>query len=97
MRKFFVILVLALISTGCTTTQKAATTGGLGGATIGGIIGHQSGNGVTGAAIGGVIGTVGGMVVGGKMEKKFCPVCGRVYTEDVKFCSIDGTELKYRE
>ncbi|OGX09908.1 MAG: hypothetical protein A2Y05_04755 [Omnitrophica WOR_2 bacterium GWA2_53_43] len=97
MNKFIFAFFMILALTGCTTTQKAATVGGLGGATLGGIIGHQTGDGVAGAAIGGVVGTVGGMVVGERAQKKFCPVCGAVYTEDVKFCSKDGTELKYRE
>jgi len=97
MNKFAFVFIAVLALTGCTTTQKAASVGGLGGATLGGIIGHQTGDGIAGAAIGGVVGTVGGMVVGEHMQKKFCPVCGATYTEDVKYCSKDGTELKYRE
>ena len=92
----FLILFLVFII-GCTTTQKAATVGGVGGATLGGIIGHQSGDGVKGAAIGAAAGTIGGMIVGEKMEKKFCPECGRGFTEDVKYCPYDGTELKYKQ
>lgn len=92
------IYLLALVAlVGCTTTQKAATVGGLGGATLGGIIGHQSGDDITGAAIGGAVGTVGGMLVGQKMETKFCPVGGELYTSDVKFCPTHGVELKDRE
>ncbi|HQP10653.1 MAG TPA: glycine zipper domain-containing protein [Candidatus Omnitrophota bacterium] len=96
MRKMLLIfLVIALA--GCATSQKTATTGGLAGATLGGIIGHQTGNGVAGAAIGGVVGTAGGMFVGDKLETKFCPVCGAVYAEDVVYCPKDGTELKERQ
>jgi len=91
----FVILFLSLI--GCTTTQKSATLGGLGGATLGGIIGHQTGDGVKGAAIGGVIGTAAGVFIGDKLEKKFCPVGGEVYTEDVVYCPKHGVELEYRD
>ncbi|MCB9771104.1 MAG: hypothetical protein H6754_00930 [Candidatus Omnitrophica bacterium] len=90
-------LVSVLLLCGCTTTQKGATAGGLGGAAIGGIIGHQSGHGVAGAAIGGAVGTVGGMVVGSKMEKKFCPKCGKIFSESTQYCPADGTELKYRQ
>jgi uncharacterized protein YcfJ len=91
-------LVLAVfVLTGCTTTQKSATVGGLGGATIGGIIGHQSDHGVAGAAIGGAVGTVGGMLVGEHMDKKFCPECGRAFTADNRFCPVDGTELKLKQ
>lgn len=98
MKRIAVLLIFAcIVSAGCTTTQKAATVGGLGGATLGGIIGHQSGDGVKGAAIGGAIGTIGGMIVGEKMDKKFCPVGGEHYTDDVKFCPKHGVELKYRE
>jgi len=92
----FFILSFGLFS-GCTTTQKGAAVGGVSGATIGGIIGHQSGDGVTGAAIGGVIGTVGGLVVGEKMAKKFCPEGGETFPEDVKFCPKHGVELKLKE
>ena len=86
--------VFAFTFVGCTTSQKAATVAGLGGATLGGIIGHQSGNGIAGAAIGGVAGTVAGMVVGEKMDAKFCPVGGEHYTADVNFCPVHGVELK---
>ncbi len=98
MKRMILLLVcVCAIGIGCTTTQKAATAGGLGGATLGGIIGHQTGDGVKGAAIGGAIGTVGGMIVGEKMAKKFCPEGGEHYTEGVKFCPKHGVELKYRE
>jgi len=97
MKKSILTLMLMFALIGCTTSQKAATTGGLGGAVLGGIIGHQSGDDVAGAAIGGVVGTVGGMIVGDKMEKKFCPVGGEVYPESVAFCPKHGVELKYRE
>jgi len=44
-------------------TQRGAATGALGGAVLGGIIGHQSGRGLEGAAIGGL----GGAAVGGAL------------------------------
>ena len=94
MKKNLIFLVAIFLLAGCTTTQKAATLGGLGGAAVGGIIGHQSGHGVGGAAIGGAVGAVGGMMVGDKMQKKFCPVCGRTFTADETYCPYDGTELK---
>ena len=97
MQKVLIIFGLCGLLAGCTTSQKAATAGGLGGATIGGIIGHQTGNDIAGAAIGGVVGTVGGMVVGEHLDKKFCPVGGESFTEDVKFCPTHGVELKYKE
>ena len=96
MKKYTVFLALIFLA-GCTTTQKAAATGGVAGATLGGIIGHQSDNGITGAAIGGVVGTVGGMIVGEHLAKKFCPVGGEEYPEDVMYCPKHGVELKYKE
>lgn len=91
------LFILVLAAAGCTTTQKGAAAGGLGGAALGGIIGHQSGHGVEGAAIGGAVGTVGGLIVGEKMDKHFCPECGASYTSGVKFCPKDGTELKLKQ
>jgi len=44
-------------------TQRGAATGALGGALLGGVIGHQSGRALEGAAIGGL----GGAAVGGAM------------------------------
>ncbi len=95
MKKIFLILLFSCI--GCTTTQQGATVGGLGGATVGGIIGHQSGHDLEGAAIGGAVGAVGGMLVGEKMATKFCPVCGATYTDGAQYCSKDGTELKLKQ
>ena len=90
-----ILIPVAII--GCTTTQKGAAIGGLGGAALGGIIGHQSGHGVEGALIGAGAGAVGGALVGEQMDKKFCPVCGAEYTSDVKYCPKDGTELKFKQ
>ncbi|MBF0484745.1 MAG: hypothetical protein HQL25_08595 [Candidatus Omnitrophica bacterium] len=93
-----VLMVFMCFSlTACTTTQTGTTVGSLGGAALGGIIGHQSGNGLTGAAIGAVAGGAGGYAVGNAMKQKFCPVCGRHFDESVKYCPYDGTELKYRQ
>ena len=97
MNKNLILIIAAVGLIGCTTSQKAATTGGLTGATIGGIIGHQSGDGVKGAAIGGAVGTAAGVFIGDKLEKKFCPEGGEVYTEDVTYCPRHGVELKYRD
>ena len=97
MVKQYIALLVIIFLTGCTTTQKGAATGGVAGATLGGIIGHQSDNDLTGAAIGGVVGTVGGMIVGEHMAKKFCPVGGEEYPEDVMYCPKHGVELKYKE
>jgi len=90
-----VILLLSLVSLGCTTTQEGTTAGALGGGAVGGIIGHQSGNDLEGAAIGAAVGGLGGYIVGEHLKKKFCPICGEKYDESVKYCPKDGTELEY--
>ena len=96
-KKISVLFLNVFILAGCTTTQQGAAVGGLGGATVGGIIGHQSGHGVGGAAIGGAVGALGGMLVGEHMNKKFCPKCGKDFPEDTKFCPTDGTELQEKQ
>jgi uncharacterized protein YcfJ len=97
MKNYIVLLAWVFIAAGCTTTQKSTATGGIAGATLGGIIGHQSDHGVAGAAIGAAVGTVGGMMVGEKLEKKFCPVGGEEYTEDTTYCPKHGVELKLKD
>jgi uncharacterized protein YcfJ len=98
MKKFFVVLCLAGIVAGCTTTQKGTTVGAAAGAGLGAIIGHQSGNRDKGALIGGAVGALGGYAVGSKMEeKKFCPKCGRVFAADTVYCPYDGAELQYQQ
>lgn len=100
MRTRTIVLLLvcsSLMLYGCTTTQKGAAIGGLGGAALGGIIGHQSGHGGEGAAIGGAVGAISGALIGEQLDKKFCPVCGAEYTADVKYCAKDGTELKFKQ
>ncbi len=49
---------------GSSNTQRDTTTGAIGGALLGGIIGHQSGKGLEGAAIGATLGGISGHVVG---------------------------------
>ena len=94
MKRLLLVMIAAIMFAGCTTTQTGTTAGGLGGAVIGWIIGHQSGNDVEGAAIGGAVGALGGYVVGEKMKSKFCPTGGEQYDESVNFCPVHGVELK---
>lgn len=44
--------------------------GALGGAALGGIVGHQSGRGLEGAAIGAVAGGAAGNVIGGAQDQR---------------------------
>lgn len=67
------VLALALSGVSCATgpnAQTGAVVGGLGGAALGGIIGHQSGRGLEGAAIGGALGAVGGNAVGNAQDQR---------------------------
>lgn len=50
-------------------TQRGAVVGGLGGAVLGGIIGHQSGRGLEGAAIGGATGAGAGALYGNAQDQ----------------------------
>ena len=88
------VILLSLVGLGCTTTQRGAAVGGAAGAGLGAIIGHQSGHTAEGAGIGAAVGAVTGAVVADKMQTKYCPVCGNRYTSDVKYCPLDGAELK---
>lgn len=60
MHKFLIVAASALTLTACTSTEKAATIGGVTGAVIGGT---TTGS-FAGAAVGGAIGTVTGAAAG---------------------------------
>jgi len=92
-----ILLLSVLLLAGCTTTQKGAVVGGAAGAGLGAIIGHQSGHTGEGALIGAGLGAVTGALVGEHLETKFCPKCGKSYTSGVKYCPVDGTELKEKQ
>jgi 5'-3' exoribonuclease 2 len=64
-------LLLSLISCAAgPNAQTGAVLGALGGAAVGGIIGHQSGRGLEGAAIGAGAGAVGGGVIGNAQDQR---------------------------
>lgn len=60
MHKFIIVCASVLTLTACSTTERAATAGGVAGAVIGGV---TTGS-LAGAAVGGAIGAVGGAVAG---------------------------------
>lgn len=60
MYKFLIVCASVLTLTACSSTERAATVGGVAGAVIGGT---TTGN-LAGAAVGGAIGAVSGAVVG---------------------------------
>ena len=98
MKRSIVLLVMVLlVFSGCTGTQKGAGLGGLIGAGTGAIIGHQSGHAKEGALIGAVAGAAGGALIGDQMETKFCPVCGASYASGVQYCPKDGADLKIKQ
>lgn len=66
-------MIFVIGHTGCESTsrtQKGAIFGGLGGATVGGLIGSKKGNTATGALIGGVVGALTGGLIGNYMDKQ---------------------------
>lgn len=97
MKGLSILVILTLLLAGCTTAQKGAAVGGAAGAGLGAIIGHQSGHGAEGAGIGAAVGALGGALVGEQLETKFCPTCGKGFTAGVKYCPVDGTELKVKQ
>ena len=63
--------VSAALVAGCESQgQTGAALGGLGGAGLGAIIGHQSGHTGEGALIGGAVGAGGGYILGNEQDKK---------------------------
>lgn len=93
MKKLLLLILLVGIF-GCTTAQKGAGIGAVTGGGLGAIIGHQSGHTAEGAVIGAATGAIGGALIGEQLETKFCPVCGKRFTQGVQYCPHDGTELK---
>ncbi len=69
----FIISVFVVAVCGCSTNRtrigEGAAIGGVLGATAGGIIGNQSGEGAEGALIGGALGATGGAVTGAQVNK----------------------------
>lgn len=70
-RLSLIAVAAALVS--CASGPNATTgtaLGGLGGAALGGIIGHQSGRGLEGAAIGAVAGGAAGNLIGSGQDQR---------------------------
>lgn len=60
MHKFLIVCASVLTLTACSSTEKAATAGGV----VGAVIGGTTTGSLAGAAVGGAIGAVSGAVVG---------------------------------
>lgn len=76
MKKILVIIATLAMLAGCTTAEKGAVIGGLGGAAIGGAVGDTGG-----AVAGGLIGAVGGYLIGKTIDGRcrYRDRNGRVY------------------
>lgn len=61
---------IGIVASGCTSTEQGVVGGAAGGAALGGIIGHQSGETGEGAAIGALGGAVLGGLIGHSQEKR---------------------------
>ena len=67
----FVVSVAIVFATGCQSDAgRGAGIGGLAGAGVGAIIGHQSGHTTEGALIGGGVGAGAGYIIGNERDKK---------------------------
>jgi len=75
MRRTSVLIIIVMLGlcgllvAGCTTTQKGAGIGAVGGGAAGAIIGNQSGHATEGALIGAGAGALGGALIGHEMGK----------------------------
>ena len=74
------LLVTAAVALcACTTAEKGATIGGVGGAIVGGAVSGDVG----GAAVGGLVGAVGGYLIGKSLDRpgycRYRDQNGRVY------------------
>jgi uncharacterized protein YcfJ len=93
-----VVAAVALVLTGCTSTEKGVGIGTLVGGGAGAVIGHQTGHTAGGALIGAGAGAVAGGLIGHEVGKvKYCPTCGDQHQEETQFCPKDGTQLLYRK
>ncbi len=90
MKKLLLTALLTSTLVSCATGPNAQTgtvVGGLGGAAVGGIIGHQSGRGLEGALIGGGAGALAGNAIGNAQDQRnydnsrryYDPRTGRYY------------------
>jgi hypothetical protein len=79
MRNLILVTTAAVALAACTTAEKGAVVGGLGGAVVGGAISGDVG----GAAVGGLIGAVGGYLIGKSLNRpgycRYRDRNGRVY------------------
>jgi len=99
MSKGFLTILLAaavslalLAATGCeSNAQSGAALGGLGGAGLGAIIGHQSGHAAEGALLGGAVGAGGGYILGNERDKKETRVQTAALREEMSYVTVNVT------
>ena len=97
-RSFVTILTIAAVSLssvltgGCeSSAQTGAALGGLTGAGIGAIVGHQSGRATEGALIGGAVGTGAGYLLGNEQDKKEAQAEMSSLREEANYATVNIT------
>ena len=73
MKKGILILLSAISLVSCENgpnARRGTVVGAVGGAAVGGIVGHQSGRGLEGAALGAGIGALGGNMLGAQRDRR---------------------------
>lgn len=73
MKKGILILLSAVSLVSCENgpnARRGTVVGAVGGAAVGGIVGHQSGRGLEGAALGAGIGALGGNMLGAQRDRR---------------------------
>jgi len=97
-KDFLTILTVAVVSAsslfiaGCeSNAQTGAALGGLGGAGLGAIIGHQSGHTAEGALLGGAVGAGAGYLLGNEQDKKETRVQTASLREEMNCATVNMT------
>ncbi|MCX5638770.1 MAG: glycine zipper domain-containing protein [Planctomycetota bacterium] len=97
-RSFVTILTIVAVSLisvltgGCeSSAQTGAALGGLTGAGIGAIVGHQSGRATEGALIGGAVGTGAGYLLGNEQDKKEAQAEMSSLREEANYATVNIT------
>jgi hypothetical protein len=97
-RSFVTILILmavglsSIFTGGCESSgQTGAALGGLGGAGVGAIVGHQQGKAAEGALIGGAVGAGAGYLLGNEQDKKEAKVERAALREEMNYATVNIT------
>lgn len=94
MKRLAIFVFVYVLVAGCAATPRGTGGRAIAAGTAESIIGRQSDAAAEGAVTGAATAAVDGAIVGERMEKKFCPVCGKRYTSSVEYCPYDGAQLQ---